>query len=173
ATQENDALQEELLRRAREAGVDEERARLSREIHDTVAQGLVGVIRQLETVGGELEAEAGAQETGGADGGADGGDVRRRIALAEEAARDCLVEARRAVEALAPYQLTEAGTAHALGELVARWARAPRIVPSFDADDAPSHGPPAAVPGRIAQAARANVARHAGAHPGAATHPRS
>src|SRR5690625_3159855 len=38
ATQENDALQEELLRRAREAGVDEERARLSREIHDTVAQ---------------------------------------------------------------------------------------------------------------------------------------
>src|SRR5690625_2216659 len=136
ATQENDALQEELLRRAREAGVDEERARLSREIHDTVAQGLVGVIRQLETVGGELEADAGAQETGGADGGADGGDVRRRIALAEEAARDCLVEARRAVEALAPYQLTEAGTAHGLGELVARWARAHRIVATFDADDA-------------------------------------
>src|SRR5690625_7650899 len=63
ATQENDALQEELLRRAREAGVDEERARLSREIHDTVAQGLVGVIRQLETVGGELEADAGAQRS--------------------------------------------------------------------------------------------------------------
>lgn len=163
ATQENDALQEELLRRAREAGVDEERARLSREIHDTVAQGLVGVIRQLETVGGELEAEAGAQETGGADGGADGGDVRRRIALAEEAARDCLVEARRAVEALAPYQLTEAGTAHGLGELVARWARTHRIVATFDADDAPSHGPHAAVLVRIAQEALANVARHSGA----------
>src|SRR5690625_3696155 len=163
ATQENDALQEELLRRAREAGVDEERARLSREIHDTVAQGLVGVIRQRETVGGELEADAGAQETGGADGGADGGDVRRRIALAEEAARDCLVEARRAVEALAPYQLTEAGTAHGLGELVARWARAHRIVATFDADDAPSHGPHAAVLVRIAQEALANVARHSGA----------
>ena len=44
---EGDELIEMLLR-----GPGEERARLSREIHDTVAQGLVGVIRQLETVGG-------------------------------------------------------------------------------------------------------------------------
>lgn len=146
ATSRNQALQEELLRQARESGVDEERARLSREIHDTVAQGLVGVIRQLETVGGDLEAEA-----------------RRRVAIAEEAARDCLVEARRAVEALAPQQLTEAGTAHGLGELVARWARTHRIVATFDADEAPCHGAHAAVLIRVAQEALANVSRHSGA----------
>ena len=167
ATQENDALQEELLRRARETGIDEERARLSREIHDTVAQGLVGVIRQLETVGGDLEADTeadgGVNEARAEDSRADGGDARRRVAIAEEAARDCLVEARRAVEALAPHQLTEAGTAHGLGELVARWARTHRIVATFDADDAPCHGAHAAVLVRIAQEALANVSRHSGA----------
>ena len=192
ATQRNDALQEELLRQARESGVDEERARLSREIHDTVAQGLVGVIRQLETVGGELDAAdaaaddtagtgdpagtngaTGTDDTTGAGDAAGTGDpagtenaaggARRRIAVAEEAARDCLVEARRAVEALAPQQLTNAGTAHGLGELVARWARAHRIVATFDADDAPCHGAHAAVLVRIAQEALANVSRHSGA----------
>lgn len=177
ATWENQSLQEELLRQARESGIDEERARLSREIHDTVAQGLVGVIRQLETVGGELDAGVaggrapgaghnGAHENRASDTGenrASEADPRRRIAVAEEAARDCLVEARRAVEALAPQQLTDAGTADGLGQLVARWARTHRIVATFDADDAPCHGAHAAVLIRIAQEALANVSRHSGA----------
>ena len=214
ANRKNSALQEELLARARESGISQERGRLSREIHDTVAQGLVGVIRQLETVGGELATEGPAREEpareepgraepgregpapgggaarqepgreepapgGGADrrmssdavrgdepaafAGGDGSEVRRRIAIAEEAARDCLVEARRAVEALAPQQLTDAGTAEGLGELVARWARTHRIVATFDADDAPCHGAHAAVLVRIAQEALANVSRHSGA----------
>src|SRR5699024_12282938 len=63
----------------------------------------------------------------------------------------------------APQQLTDAGTAHGLGELVARWARAHRIVATFDADDAPCHGAHAAVLVRIAQEALANVSRHSGA----------
>jgi Histidine kinase len=37
-----------LLARAREAAVLEERQRLAREIHDTLAQGLTGVVTQLE-----------------------------------------------------------------------------------------------------------------------------
>src|SRR5690606_37683192 len=45
----NLALQETLMARAREHGIAAERERLSREIHDTVAQGLVAVITQLES----------------------------------------------------------------------------------------------------------------------------
>ncbi|WP_157975673.1 sensor histidine kinase [Brachybacterium sp. YJGR34] len=143
---ENARLQEELLARAREAGVEEERGRLSREIHDTVAQGLVGVIRQLEAVGQ------------GVDGAA-----RHRIGVAEEAARDCLLEARRAVEGLAPHQLSGADAADALAALVARWARTYRVVATVDVDDAPRTGRHDDVLLRIAQEALANIARHAGA----------
>jgi hypothetical protein len=45
---ENAALHARLMEQAREAGVLDERARLAREIHDTIAQGLAGVVAQLE-----------------------------------------------------------------------------------------------------------------------------
>ena len=37
-----------LVAQAREAGVTDERQRIAGEIHDTIAQGLTGVITQLE-----------------------------------------------------------------------------------------------------------------------------
>lgn len=144
--QENARLQDELLSGARRAGADEERARLSREIHDTVAQGLVGVIRQLEAVSPGIDA-----------------DSRQRITLAEEAARDSLLEARRAVEALGPHQLRDADLVDALAALVARWARSHRVVATFDADDAPRGGAHAETVLRIAQESLANISRHAAA----------
>lgn len=143
---ENARLHEELMERARLAGVEEERGRLSREIHDTVAQGLVGVIRQLEAVGPDIDEAS-----------------RHRVEIAEETARDALLEARRAVEALSPHQLGEGDLPGALGVLVARWARAHRIVATVDADGAAANGPHAEVLLRIAQEALANVARHSGA----------
>src|SRR5450755_1231092 len=45
---ENAGLHAQLLVQAREAGVLEERQRMAREIHDTLAQGLAGIITQLE-----------------------------------------------------------------------------------------------------------------------------
>ena len=45
---ENAGLHAQLLIQAREAGVLEERQRMAREIHDTLAQGLAGIITQLE-----------------------------------------------------------------------------------------------------------------------------
>ncbi len=45
---ENAGLQAQLVTQAREAGVLEERQRMAREIHDTLAQGLTGIITQLE-----------------------------------------------------------------------------------------------------------------------------
>ncbi|WP_193104474.1 sensor histidine kinase [Brachybacterium sp. FME24] len=143
---ENHQLHEQLMIGARTAGAGEERARLSREIHDTVAQGLVGVIRQLEAVGADIDPGS-----------------RQRITIAEEAARDCLLEARRAVEALGPHQLHGMNAVDALSDLVARWARAHRVVATFDADTAPRDGRHGDVLVRIAQEALANVARHSGA----------
>ena len=45
---ENAALHDQLVVQARDAGVSEERQRLAREIHDTIAQGLAGIVAQLE-----------------------------------------------------------------------------------------------------------------------------
>src|SRR5690606_7038282 len=50
ALAENAGLHAQLLAQAREAGVLEERQRMAREIHDTLAQGLTGIITQLEAV---------------------------------------------------------------------------------------------------------------------------
>ena len=43
--------EEELFKQSRELAVVDERNRMSREIHDTIAQGLTGVILQLEAAG--------------------------------------------------------------------------------------------------------------------------
>ncbi|MDN5805246.1 MAG: histidine kinase, partial [Microlunatus sp.] len=73
AHRENLALQDQLLRQAHETGIVEERSRLSRELHDTVAQGLVGVIRQLENLPTEVDPT-----------------IRQRVERAERTARECL-----------------------------------------------------------------------------------
>ena len=46
--EENQGLHDQLLAQAREAGVLDERQRMAREIHDTLAQGLTGIITQLQ-----------------------------------------------------------------------------------------------------------------------------
>src|ERR1700724_688842 len=45
---ENEGLHRQLLVQAREAGVVDERRRMAREIHDTLAQGLTGIVTQLQ-----------------------------------------------------------------------------------------------------------------------------
>ena len=45
---ENEALQEQLLARGARGRRPDERQRMAREIHDTLAQGLAGIITQLE-----------------------------------------------------------------------------------------------------------------------------
>jgi signal transduction histidine kinase len=51
AQEENTGLQARLVAQAHEAGVADERQRMAREIHDTIAQGLIGVVTQLEAAG--------------------------------------------------------------------------------------------------------------------------
>ncbi len=45
-----DEAQRDLAERAHEAGAQEERQRLARDIHDTLAQGFTSVIKHLEAI---------------------------------------------------------------------------------------------------------------------------
>lgn len=95
ALAENDALHQQLVEQARTAGVQEERGRLAREIHDTIAQDLAGIVTQLEAgVGGERH--------------------ERVLRLAREA----LADTRRSVLDLAPSDLDDADLPEALGAVV-------------------------------------------------------
>ena len=107
ATIENAGLHAQLLTQAREAGVLDERQRMAREIHDTIAQGLIGIVTQLEA----------------ADQARDRPEDRdRHLSNAERLARESLTEARRSVEASIPTAL-EAGTLpDALADVAREWS---------------------------------------------------
>lgn len=148
---QNIALHDQLVEQAREAGITSERARLSREIHDTVAQGLVGVIRQLEALPPQADP-----------------DVRHRLATAEQSARDCLDQARRAIAALAPRELEDTGLGDAVRAEVAVWSArtgnpAETVIDGTPGNPCPSgNGNADPVVLRVVQESLTNVARHAG-----------
>ncbi|WP_460490799.1 sensor histidine kinase, partial [Corynebacterium nasicanis] len=82
------ATQEELAASEHQAGRLEERERLSREIHDTVAQGLSSIVLLSRAVRGSLEQ-------------GDAAAALRQVGTIEEQAADSLDEARRFVRDLA------------------------------------------------------------------------
>jgi signal transduction histidine kinase len=147
---ENAALQEQLLARAREAGVHGERQRMAREIHDTLAQGLTGIVTQLQAAE-QAEDDAAAW--------------RRHVAAAVGLARESLAEARRSVHELRPEPLATARLGEALAEVAARWAAlhgVPAVV-TVTGDVRPLTTQTEVALLRTAQEALANVAKHAGA----------
>jgi signal transduction histidine kinase len=152
---ENAGLQAQLLTQAREAGVIEERQRLAREIHDTIAQGLTGIVTQLEA----------AQRT------RDGAEHERRIDNAKQLARDSLAEARRSVQALKPQVLEGARLPEAIAGEVARWSATSGVPADVTTTGAPRplHPEVEVTLLRVAQEALANVARHAKASRAAVT----
>ncbi|MEY9845858.1 sensor histidine kinase [Streptacidiphilus sp. MAP5-3] len=150
---ENAALHEQLLAQARAAGVQDERRRMAREIHDTLAQGLTGIITQLHA------AEHAAEHA------ADAPEVRQRhIEAATRLAKESLTEARRSVHALSPEPL-ESGAR--LGDAVAgvaeRWSALHGIPVRVTTTGTVRALPPEAELAllRTAQEALANVAKHA------------
>jgi signal transduction histidine kinase len=128
-----------------------ERARLAREIHDTLAQQLTAVVLQLEGAEGLVARDA----------------TRARSALdaAREMARSALQEARRSVWDLRPTPLTATGLVAALAAEVEGWRDRSRIAATFRADGIrrPLSLSPAAEVAllRILQEALTNVGRHA------------
>ncbi len=150
ALEENAGLHAQLVAQAREAGVLDERARMAREIHDTIAQGLTGIVTQLEAADQAKERPA---------------DWQRHVDNAARLARESLSEARRSVEASRPEALESGDLEAALTSLVERWTQltgipaelrttGERIALHPDIEDALL---------RTAQEALANVAQHAAA----------
>jgi signal transduction histidine kinase len=147
ALDENAALHAQLLHQAREAGIADERRRLAAEIHDTLAQGLTGIIAQLQVVTSTDDPAV----------------ARKHLDRAADLARHSLGEARRSVQNLAPVGLAEDGLPQALRKTVDGWAEQHGLRAAFTLTGDPEqlHGEVAATLLRITQEALANVARHA------------
>jgi NarL family two-component system sensor histidine kinase YdfH len=141
---------QEYADQVQELTISQERQRMAQELHDTLAQGVAGLILQLEAADSYLENEnpARAQET-----------VQRAMALA----RTTLHEARRAIQALRPAELEREGLIDALGREVDEFAEQTGIRAAFQVDAGAPEVLPDAAPEilRVVQESLANVARHA------------
>jgi signal transduction histidine kinase len=142
---ENARLNELLVTRAREAGIADERARLAREIHDTVAQGLTGIVTQLEAIGELPSAQA------------------RRLDTARSLARTSLDEVRRSIDALRPGPLQQARLSDAVRQAVTAWSEQYDVPARFTVTGVPLpvHSEIEVTLLRAAQEALSNVGRHA------------
>ena len=94
-----------LAEQGRRAAVLEERTRMARDIHDTLAQGFTGVVVQMEAAEDALSYEA-------------PDEAMEHISRARQLARDSLNEARRSVRALRPQALEKAGFCAALKQTI-------------------------------------------------------
>ncbi|GAA1910671.1 sensor histidine kinase [Streptomyces sodiiphilus] len=151
ALAENEGLHVQLIAQAREAGVHDERQRMAAEIHDTLAQGLAGIIRQLEAIGAE-DAQVLPDET-----------WRRRVVAARNLASESLAEARRSVQALRPEQLETSTLPDAIAALAVQWSDEQSPCAEFTTTGTARamHGDLEATLYRVVQEALANVAKHA------------
>ena len=147
---ENAGLHAQLLTQAREAGTLDERARMAREIHDTIAQGLIGIVTQLEAADQAHDRPA---------------DRDRHLDHAQRLARESLAEARRSVEASMPAALESGTLPDALAEVAREWSELQGIPVdvTVTGNVIALHPEIEVALLRIAQEALANVARHAGA----------
>ncbi|SDJ00379.1 sensor histidine kinase [Nonomuraea jiangxiensis] len=145
---ENAGLHAQLLAHAREAGVLEERQRMAREIHDTLAQGLTGIIAQLQAA--EQMHDVPAQ-------------WRRPFDAVKRLARESLSEARRSVDALRPEPLETSRLNDALADVADRWSKLHGLAVQVTTTGTVRAMTPEVEFAllRTAQEALANVAKHA------------
>lgn len=143
-----------LFNRSAELGAIEERNRLAREIHDTLAQGLTAIILQLETADALLES------------GSPPDRVRQIIAQTLGLTRANLEEARRSVMDLRAAPLEGRPLDEALKVLVEEWAARRKIQAHFEMVGSPRPLPLRIQTGlyRMLQEALTNIGRHAYAH---------
>lgn len=138
--------------RMRFTAVLDERARLAREIHDTLAQGFVGISSQLDAVAMCVPEEP--------------TPARKHLDMARRMARHSLTEARRSVMDLRASVLEGQDLAAALESGTRIWTAGSGVEINVDVS-----GPPQQLPEemeqhllRIAQEAVTNVLKHAGAN---------
>jgi len=142
-----------LFARSTQIGVIEERNRLAREIHDTVAQGLTGIILHLESVDAMLEA------------GADPAKIRQMTQKSLSLARANLEEVRRSVLDLRAAPLEGRNLAEALEALIQNFTEREALTINFNVTGGNRPLPVRIEMGlyRIVQEGLTNIARHAGA----------
>ena len=104
-----EAAQAKLAAAERREGVLEERQRLAREIHDTLAQGFTSIVLQLEAAEQVLTS--------------DPDQLIKHLELARSTARDSLDQARRVVQDLRPDLLEGRSLADAIQRTAARWQK--------------------------------------------------
>jgi signal transduction histidine kinase len=165
AMEENAGLHAQLLVQAREAGILDERQRLAGEIHDVLAQGLTGIVTQLEAADQAAAQISERPDSERRDSGRPV-DWRWHLDAAKKLARDSLAEARRSVQALRPQQLDSAALPDALRETVDDWTAHHGVAAELITTGTPRSLLPEieATLLRTAQEALTNVARHASAH---------
>jgi signal transduction histidine kinase len=140
-----------LLVKVREAAVLGERQRMAREIHDTLAQGLTGIVTRLEA------AEVALQDRPDA--------ALLHLDAARRLARESLGEARRSVHDLRPGPLEDGRLVDALSGVARGWATdsgvSAMVTTVGEARPLPSETEVTLL--RVVQEALANAVRHANA----------
>jgi len=144
------AAQSQLEVLHRDAGATDERERLARELHDTIAQTLTGQVLLTQRARRELATGVLTDDT---------------LELIESAARAALTETRSLVAASARVELPGGGLLSALEHLATRFQRESGIAVTVSGTlDEPLDRDAEVVLLRCAQEGLANVRKHAGAH---------
>lgn len=143
---ELDASREEVARLSAERGAHAERERMSREIHDTLAQGFTSLLMLVQAVQSELDT--------------DPAQARRHLELMASTARQNLAEARALVAGGAPADLDGGSLPDAVRRLAARHDPPATVTVTGHARALPPALEVVAL--RACQESLANAAKHAG-----------
>ncbi|MEZ4645275.1 MAG: sensor histidine kinase [Chloroflexota bacterium] len=143
------ATQAELAAAERREGMLQERERLAREIHDTLAQGFTSIVMHLEAA--EQAMETNPQR------------LRHHLDKARDTARHSLEQARHVVQDLRPDLLAQHALPDAIGRAAARWSEESGIAVTAvtTGDILPLHPDLDVTLLRAVQEALANVRKHA------------
>ncbi|MEM7334511.1 MAG: GAF domain-containing sensor histidine kinase [Chloroflexota bacterium] len=138
-----------LLKQAQETGKLQERQRMAREIHDTLAQGFTSIVMHLEAAEQGLPSDVNI--------------VQHHLDQARETARTSLGQARRVVDDLRPEVLESAPLHEAIERVVSNWERQSGITAVFETNGQNENLHPEVEVTllRGAQEALANIRKHA------------
>jgi signal transduction histidine kinase len=144
-----EATQAELAAAERRAGILEERQRLARDIHDTLAQGFTSIVMHLEAADQALPDDLDT--------------LQKHLDRARGTARTSLEEARRVVNALRPHSLDQRSLPDAIERTSVRWQEETGIplTTTTTGDPIPLHPDIEVTLLRATQEALANIRKHA------------